>query len=527
MLRNAQTCIKNMVQPKYILVEGIIKIKMSYNDITKKQYSFPVNYLYSDNSDKNIGIDIYKLEELFDKYKKGDTCLSYSKKQAYSYSESICKSIIGQNLDPEEGLGRKILDDIRDLTHFECGMDKWDLTHMMRKYKLDSPTIFTALVQDAQPFNMGIYEYDAEKMRDPNTKFKEMLAASTNPYVSIDYWNGIGVKSAFPVDINNDETPFKMNIRRYNDRNNDSGFMRIIVTLLNRIASDHQLAESIYTILPDIASSDISSDSKTPGSTSELVSGSSLTTLLGWIKDSVSPVYDKTLDITANGKIVITPPLDGTDARYMWESAIEKRIQNSFNHRNNVYPDGVIWEYMMKPFYEKYIKDQPREYLSLAHLLCFDANTIHSTYDSKVAFSEVSIVNMLIYGKVNVNYNILDRLLSLIRFEKGDYSMQLDNYYIKDIYCGGNNMPVYTISWCENNINKLEFAKSDLDKLRIAKYLIKLMNETDPAKLNFNNYYHVASWYTSNDLGIQTMSMLISNDKSFREEQHKLFGCFD
>jgi hypothetical protein len=83
----------------------------------------------------------------------------------------------------------------------------------------------------------------------------------------------------------------------------------------------------------------------------------------------------------------------------------------------------------------------------------------------------------------------------------------LDNYVISEISYPGLEGPVYKIDWRDDNVSsELERPKSDFEKLRIAKALYRLMNEVPPELLNFNNYYHVCSWYNRNDIGIQMLS---------------------
>jgi hypothetical protein len=156
-------------------------------------------------------------------------------------------------------------------------------------------------------------------------------------------------------------------------------------------------------------------------------------------------------------------------------------------------------------------------YLSLAHLFQFSDNSINgkryyttATLDPNSEYC-CSIVNMIIYGKVNINWNILERILPLIRvkFVTLGYmqTTQLDNYVISEISYPGLEGPVYKIDWRDDNVSsELERPKSDFEKLKVAKALYRLMNEVPPELLNFNNYYHVCSWYHRNDMGIQMLS---------------------
>ena len=199
---------------------------------------------------------------------------------------------------------------------------------------------------------------------------------------------------------------------------------------------------------------------------------------------------------------------------------MEQKRQGYFNHRVLSYPDKpATWDYMMRELYNKYIKDVANRdvYLSLAHLFQFRDNTISGRrYYSSLNLDPnseycCSIVNMIIYGKVNINWHVLERLLPLIRVKFVSkltvQSVQIDNYQITEISYPGLEGPVYKIDWRDDNVaDELTRPTTDLEKLWIAKALIRLMNEVPPELLNFNNYYHVCTWHHRNDLGIQSIS---------------------
>lgn len=78
--------------------------------------------------------------------------------------------------------------------------------------------------------------------------------------------------------------------------------------------------------------------------------------------------------------------------------------------------------------------------------------------------------------------------------------VQLDNYVQQKIE--SNYAQRYKIEWNDDNIDELEYVKTDKDKLVAVKTLIQLMNEVDPKLLNRNNYYQIANWYKFNDYAI-------------------------
>jgi len=113
---------------------------------------------------------------------------------------------------------------------------------------------------------------------------------------------------------------------------------------------------------------------------------------------------------------------------------------------------------------------------------------------------------MLMFGKTNVNYAFLERLLSYVRFKDGHHvdTYQLDNYLLQKYPYASECNKRYDVIWKDDNISELKFAVSDYDKLYVAKNMIQLMNEVDPAVLNYHNYVVISEWYRINDWQIQT-----------------------
>lgn len=488
MLRN--TNIITLATPLYVQFQNLFRVKQYFS----KSDSIPKSELEQIPTQVNGSYSFESLEQLYkmhclDTYKyyeKINTDAQYLYKDIVTVFEKTSMPVTSEP-------GSQIIDDFRNLTHFERGLEEWNITHLIRKYKLDSADVFNALITDAMPYNMGVFSYDENKVSKFVTEFKEKVSAHEqqgDKTVYIDYWYGIGIKSHFPIDINNDETPFKLSIRRYNDRNGGTGFLRIIGMLVQTF----KMRNSDYNI---------------PVEKDGIL-----------VEKELELKYYENYDIDANKSITPNIPSKNSDAEYIWKYSIDQKRQGYFNHRNISYPDKpATWDYMIRVFYDKYIKDVAGRdmYLSLAHLFQFRDNTIsgkryHSTMtlDPNSQYC-CSIVNMIIYGKVNINWEILERLLHLIRIKivSSGYTQttQLDNYIISEISYPGLEGPVYKIDWRDDNVfSELERPKTDFEKLMTSKALIRLMNEVPPELLNFNNYYHVCSWYHRNDMGIQMVS---------------------
>ncbi len=99
---------------------------------------------------------------------------------------------------------------------------------------------------------------------------------------------------------------------------------------------------------------------------------------------------------------------------------------------------------------------------------------------------------------------------------------QLDNFVLR-YYINSMSDKRYEVSWREDNINDLKFARTDYEKMRVAKNLIQLMNEVEPQHLNFENYYQIAEWYRDNDLSIQTLDIQINNEIGRIKSEKALF----
>ena len=490
MLHNSK--ILTLATPAYIQFQNLFRTKNYF----AKHHSIPKTDLEQVQSQPNGSYTYESLETLYKTYST-ETYKNYTKfnNDAMYVYKGVLQAFKENNLDITDGPGVEIFNDFRDCTHFERGFEDWDITHIVRKYKLDAADVFNALVADAMPYNMGVHAYDERKVPKFLAEFKEKVAhcaAKGDKNIYIDYWYGIGIKSWFPIDVHNDETPFKLAIRRYNDRNGDTGFA-LIIGMLSK-SFETRMSEYVMPIEKDLI----------------------------LIEKAPELSYTKEYDIDANSEIEPNKPCEkaNSDITYIWRYSIEQKKQNYFNHRNISYPDKpATWDYMMLEFYNKYIRDVPGRdmYLSLAHLFQFSDNTINGKRYSATATLDpnseycCSITNMIIYGKVNINWYILERLLPLIRvkFVSSGYTQttQLDNYVISEISYPGLEGPVYKIDWRDDNVAiELERPKSDYEKLKTAKALYRLMNEIPPELLNFNNYYHVCSWYHRNDIGIQMLS---------------------
>jgi hypothetical protein len=197
-----------------------------------------------------------------------------------------------------------------------------------------------------------------------------------------------------------------------------------------------------------------------------------------------------------------------------------------WNHRQIPGNDKCSWAYQMTEYYDKYVKDE-LTHISDTFDLDYSEDDNHKQlkYNMIVDMKYVSMVNMLIFGKTNITFNFLERLLSYIRYTENNYVYQLDNYQItKYVYGCGYNKKIYQIEWRHDNIHTLKFCQTDYEKLYAAKNLINLMNETDPSVLNYHNYVIVGNWIMANDMSIQSSYSAQFRETSRLESESKLYS---
>ncbi len=195
------------------------------------------------------------------------------------------------------------------------------------------------------------------------------------------------------------------------------------------------------------------------------------------------------------------------------------------DHPMSVKPIGQSpRSYMTSELRAKYLANEPVNAWELASLFRTDelGRTLTPPVETpKYAhpFTKASIVNMLIYGKTNISQEMVPTLLSLIRFAEDSQHIQpnwtqLDNYVIDHT---GKYLSD-PIKWRDDNLHGLDFAKSDTQRMSVARALIHLMNETDPKDLNMVNYYQVGVWIRIHKEQVETLGDLIRVDSMHRNQ---------
>ena len=490
MLRNCAKSVVALSTPRYVVFNNYLKLFVpELNEETLDSITFKSNEV-------NETMKFETLETLGKKYGRNLDLKFYQRHfddvnslMNYSFEQNLNN---GGNVDP-----KLIKQDIYENSYF-VSSDRWNVTNLIRKYKLSSFDVFHSLVSTSTPFNAGIHSHDVSKMNYDEMK-RDFYRDTTSGYRFFDYWNGIGIKSSFPIDVNNNVTPFELNMRRYNDRNSGLGFYKIINLLSNNV---DKRTDDFVKYIPTIKYVD------------EYKHGE---TIIDAAFPDIASLFKKDEMINKYVSEVTSSFFDNQMAK--------KKIQSYWSHRF-CFDGECKWDYQVTPFYEQYVKHNEKSLSDTFELKSSDFSEMQLCYNHKIPIGKMSMVNMLMFGRTNVTFNFLERLLSFVRYTEDSSTFQLDNYVLdRTNYYNSNGDRRYDVIWKEDNINNLKFAQTDYEKLYVAKNMIQLMNEVDPSVLNYHNYVMIAEWYRLNDLSIQTnngaqyseMSRIKSKDKLYKE----------
>jgi len=432
----------NLRVPKKLIKKEIY----NYNEITTKMKNNYVNEILSIYKNDSI-----KIESIIDKY---------------------------LNISNNKEL---IIKEINENTFFENGNEIWNITNLSRKYNITGKDVFISFIINSNPFRMGNFDYTSENNNlDKIEKYWDEHCDKTNVYV--DYYNGIGVKNSFPVDIY--KSHFTLNIRRYNDRNtvDNNGYNKILDILNQKIdkVKNGELVlqefERYNEILPD---------------------------------EEINSKVDKNNEFN---KI----PFE--------VSEIVK--QGYFNHRFN---NKNVWDFMLFPTeetlineivysslgdYKNYIMDgMNKNIFDLENYFTLINNKL--VVDGTVKLENLSVVNCLIFGKTRIRLEDVNVLMGLIRYKNEYYEVRyLDNYIIDfDKKYFNDNAYFITINDDDVKLNELDFYNDDETKYKIVENIVHLMNEVKPELLNHHNYNILVKYLRNNIYQERYLWNLVPNEK--------------
>ena len=490
MLRITKKVFNNIKSPNYIVFNSFIKTSfIDVHDETKNKITF---------FDKDIqnNMSYSEIQKLYEKYNRKNELQDYEK-----IANTITMEIVDNLKIYPTDMQKVFINEISTNTYFKRYFEDYNITNLIRKYKLEPGEIFSFLVQPHKKFNnnSGFYnkynqylDYCVKEF----SKIKDKTHHIDQNYIYFDYYNNkenyitVGLKCSIPLSIN---LPMTLNLRRYQDRNSFIFFPRLFNMLAYKLEKNPELKDNT-----DFEVYDETHKNFIESKVEKIVYKKSYFNI-----EKFNEQISKTIEVPKEEKF--------SNAYVMYDSIINKKIQSWFNHRYSILDRKKVWNYMMEPFYEEYIKNSIQDYELAKFIKLDEKNKLMINYENEMQMDEISIVNMIIFGKTNINQNILERILPLIRYNNNSHFnyTQLDNYVIlhKD---GDHNAPSYEIIFKDDNIHQLQFVNNDDEKRKVVRGLLKLMNEINPEHLNFNNYYQLSLWEFRNDI----IAQLLDNKKN-------------
>ena len=477
----------SITAPKFVIFNDYLKLNT--NCMTETL----INTITFKTEEVKPVMKVQELVELSNKYKR-DLDLKFYTNNFQQVDSLIKYTFENNNYIIPEFIKKEILDNT-----FFSTYENWNITDLTRKYNISSCDVFCALC-NSKPFEAGVLVHDSSKMKHEEMKKEFINRANENKdYVFFDYWNGVGLKCHFPINVNNNATPFELNMRRYNDRNNFTGYEKII----NLINDNKDKARDDYLkYVPTIK--------ETYGETVVDTENPSIESLFktDTMNKKINEYVEKTCNVSKE---------ELSKQRFYWSHRVE--CEHSHNKEK-------LWDYQVTPFYDRYVKSE-LGMCDIASTFEFnDYGLLRPTllYKDKIPLERMSMVNMLMFGKTNINFDFLDKLLQFVRFKESNYSFQLDNYIVnKSKYQFSNESRRYDVEWKDDNIHELKFPSNDYEKLQVVKSLIQLMNEVDPKHLNYHNYYQICEWERAFNLSIQMSHISTRNEMERIASKYKMY----
>jgi len=125
---------------------------------------------------------------------------------------------------------------------------------------------------------------------------------------------------------------------------------------------------------------------------------------------------------------------------------------------------------------------------------CEDKTTYILTPKHGVTLEMMSVANCIVFGESNIRYEDVEKLLSLVRFDRQTYSYIIDNFKIT--YYSNQYL---SINGDNKKINSMNFCKYQ-DITECAKWLIQIMNHFEKKYLNLHNYFILKQYCWEKDL---------------------------
>lgn len=315
---------------------------------------------------------------------------------------------------------------------FENGFDIMNITKMVRSFDISGKDIYLALTENNEQYKKYWDEHSDNNF---------------NKY--FDYVGSYGLKCSLPSDNNHYNIDTIINVRRYVDRSGTRGIKRVLELLEDKIKTPEKSYEEPAIIEPNIYAE-------------------------------------------PNDNIIIPEKLPKLQQYYY------------NNNHENIYPIENDKEFSnYKEFYIKGVNDEVfnlSKYFKYTKKINYDNHKYVPTIDDytltpliNVSLENLSVSACIMFGKDNIRYCDVEKLMSCIRFKTQMYSYTIDNFTII-VY----DEHVLELCVDSETLNNIKFAKYD-NFVETCKWLIQIMNNMDPKNINHHNYGILAEYCKKHD----------------------------
>ena len=447
----------------------------------------------------------------------------YLSKDSDLINNSLNDSSVNQN-SPD------IKEFINNDTHYEVSYNTfWDITDLVRKLGISGKDLFLALGTDNVPDlnTLGIISHQKGGNSEEaltNIWNDSLKKKSDRNYVHFDWINGVGIKNSFAVDTNKDRSILDM--RRFNERNYDIGYDRLIDLFNQRICEikngQRKIKEIESTTFPDLT------DYNKDNFDLEVKLDPTYLKYKGSYKnDIVEPFpsnnYGKQGYFNRYGfgeELLGLYSKDMKPQRFIQSDAI-RTIQDELANYRAFIEQGIkdgrfdLERYFQHEFiYNKSSKNS--DWKKKLPIDFFKNDTRYYKLDSfnSTSLENLSIVNCLIFGKTNVRTEDIDKLIGLVRYKViNTCTKVIDNFILDDRFRWDGDKSLYLqIQTDSNEIDSLDFPKTINSKLKVAGHILQIMNELDLNVINTHNYEALMEYIWDNDH--HKFSILASSEKN-------------
>lgn len=429
------------------------------------KYDFMLHkYENSDFSLKYFGVEENIYQDIID----FDIIKDNHKNLNYSDAFVIHKYLINKYFEENEyNIDFKSL--IFNNIFFENNFEYLNVTNICRKYNISGFDVFYKLISR---YNISKEKAMEDFTEDSNKTFD-------NNYVHFDYYNNIGIKNSFPKDEIINTKNFKLNMRRYNDRENYQGYNLILELFCDKI-KENKINDK-YT-------------------------------------DIIKLHLDKKDDLNINKNYCNEKKINEINKIIKLEGNIED-INKHYNWRARVYDEKMdISKYELEEIYNKKIKNNLKE-LDITNYFDFVKGKFIPKYNLHNELRNISMINILLFSKTRINTESLLDLLEFVRIKyvkSYDETIILDNYKVSHMFVSSPKYSSIEFVDFDEIDSEYKFPKSIYDKHKVIKFIKTIFYEFRPETINYHNYNVIYNHYQENDMNMMVISNIINR------EEHRL-----